>query len=517
MEGIKNNCTSTDQFWNVLIVDDDNFIHLMIKEINKNLIFQNKKIHFQSAYTSKEAKDILNKNNDISLVLLDVFLEEVDSGLKLAEYIRDYIGNLDVRIVLMTGNGSMEVEEKIILNYDINGYEDKSTLLSKKMSTIILSALRGYRDISRLKNNRESMEKVVQSISKLYEEEGIHEFLIKSLCHLSSVINQCKGVSKENCDINALAAIRQGETNIFKIIGGRGKYKNKENKSIRQTVNSDILEKANEIYKDGEHKLFDNCYIAKYKSTSRNEAIIIIENHRSIGYIDLELLDVFHKSISASFDSLCLNKEIEETQKEILYTLGEVTEARSEETGFHVKRVSKYCEILALEYGLNQRDVMLLTHAAPMHDIGKVAIPDKILLKPGKLTSEEFDIIKTHTTIGYNLLKKSKRDILKAAAIVAHEHHERYDGGGYPRGLKGNEIHIYGRITAVADVFDALGSSRVYKKAWVMNDILRLFKEQRGKQFDPEMVDILFDNLDKFLEIKKKYEDELSVAQNCEC
>ena len=151
---------------------------------------------------------------------------------------------------------------------------------------------------------------------------------------------------------------------------------------------------------------------------------------------------------------------------------------------------------------------MLLTHASPIHDIGKVAVPDNILLKPGKLTSEEFNIVKTHTTIGYNLLKNSKREILKAAAIVAHEHHERYDGKGYPRGLKGEEIHIYGRIAAIADVFDALGSPRVYKKAWVINDILKYFKEESGKHFDPKLVDILFDNLDKFLEIKEKYSDE---------
>lgn len=151
---------------------------------------------------------------------------------------------------------------------------------------------------------------------------------------------------------------------------------------------------------------------------------------------------------------------------------------------------------------------MLLTHASPIHDIGKVAIPDSILMKPGKLTPEEFEIVKTHTTIGYNLLKNSKREILKAAAIVAHEHHERYDGKGYPRGLKGDEIHIYGRIAAVADVFDALGSSRVYKKPWVINDILKYFKDERGKHFDPDLVDILFDNLDLFVEIRNTYSEE---------
>ena len=203
-----------------------------------------------------------------------------------------------------------------------------------------------------------------------------------------------------------------------------------------------------------------------------------------------------------------MNKEIEETQKEILYILGEVTEARSEETGNHVQRVSKYAKILAEKYGLSKKDVMLVTMASPIHDIGKIAIPDRILLKPGKLTPSEFEIVKSHTTIGYELLKNSNRDLLKSAAIIAHQHHEKYDGTGYPQGLKGEEIHIFGRIVAVADVFDALGSPRVYKKPWVLNDILAYFKEERGKQFDPKLVDILFENLDEFLEIKEKFSDE---------
>lgn len=350
------------------------------------------------------------------------------------------------------------------------------------------------------------MEEVVLSISSLYEANSIEEFLSASLCHLSAVINQCK--KKGNCKINSFAAIRQKDSEVFKLVGGHGKYIQSINSTIRETVDKTDLMKIDKVFTNGDHEFFDNCYVAKYKSTTGNEAIILIEVYGEIYHVDIELLDVFHKSISATFDNLCLNLEIEETQKEILYTLGEVTEARSEETGFHVKRVSKYCELLAEKYGLSKREIILLTYATPIHDIGKIAISDNILLKPGKLTTDEFNMVKTHTTIGYNLLRGSQREILKAAAIVAHEHHERYDGKGYPKGLKEEEIHIYGRIAAIADVFDALGSPRVYKKPWIINDILKYFKEERGKHFDPQLVDILFDNLDGFMEIKEKYSDE---------
>ncbi|WP_031482766.1 HD domain-containing phosphohydrolase [Maridesulfovibrio frigidus] len=202
-----------------------------------------------------------------------------------------------------------------------------------------------------------------------------------------------------------------------------------------------------------------------------------------------------------------LQVEVIETQKEIIMTLGEVVETRSNETAKHVRRVAEYTRILALRAGLGGEEANLLRLAAPMHDVGKIGIPDTVLNKPGKLTPEEFDIIKTHTTIGYEILKHSERSIIKAAAIVAHEHHERWDGKGYPRGLSGEDINIYGRITGISDVFDALGSDRVYKKAWSIEKIRGYFEEQKGKQFDPFLTDLFFDNIEEILELRKIYPD----------
>jgi len=202
-----------------------------------------------------------------------------------------------------------------------------------------------------------------------------------------------------------------------------------------------------------------------------------------------------------------LQDDIENTQKEVVYAMGEIAETRSKETGNHVKRVAKYSTLLASLYGLDEKEVEILKIASPMHDIGKVAIADNILNKPGKLTDEEFVIMKTHAQLGYEMLKASDKQILKAAAIVANTHHEKYDGSGYPNKIKGENIHIYGRITAIADVFDALGSKRVYKDAWELDRILELFKEQRGIHFDPKLIDLFFNNLDDFLKIRDNYED----------
>jgi len=202
-----------------------------------------------------------------------------------------------------------------------------------------------------------------------------------------------------------------------------------------------------------------------------------------------------------------LQHEIEATQKEVVFTMGAIGESRSKETGNHVKRVAEYSKILALYYGLDEKEAEMLKQASPMHDIGKVAIPDAVLNKPGRFDEEERRIMDTHAQLGYEMLKMSNRELLKAAATVAYEHHEKWNGKGYPRGLKAEEIHIYGRITALADVFDALGSDRCYKKAWEDEKIFNLIREERAEQFDPKLVDIFLEHLDEFLAIREKFKD----------
>ena len=206
-------------------------------------------------------------------------------------------------------------------------------------------------------------------------------------------------------------------------------------------------------------------------------------------------------------NKLLKDKEIEATQKEIIFTMGAIGETRSKETGNHVRRVAEYSKLLASLYGLDEDECELIKMASPMHDIGKVGIPDNILNKPAKFEAHEWEVMKTHAKLGHEMLKHSERPILKAAAIIASTHHEKIDGSGYPNALIGDEIHIYGRITAVADVFDALGSARVYKKAWELDKILELFKKESGTHFDVVLVTLFLDNLDEFLKIRDKFMD----------
>jgi HD-GYP domain-containing protein (c-di-GMP phosphodiesterase class II) len=222
---------------------------------------------------------------------------------------------------------------------------------------------------------------------------------------------------------------------------------------------------------------------------------------------DLELLSLAASYAGKSLESVMLHQEIIDTQREIIVKMGEVGEIRSKETGNHVRRVAEYSYVIALGLGLTMNEAELLRTVSPMHDIGKVAIPDAVLHKPGKLTAEEFEHIKSHADIGFQLLRGSRRQLLRTAAIVAEQHHEKWDGTGYPAGRKGEEIHIFGRITAVADVFDALGTERVYKAAWPIERIEALFHEERGRHFDPDIVDVFFEKLPLLLDIRNQLTD----------
>ncbi len=194
-------------------------------------------------------------------------------------------------------------------------------------------------------------------------------------------------------------------------------------------------------------------------------------------------------------------------ERETIFCLAKAAEYRDPETGAHIIRMAHYSRHIARALGLSIEQQELLLEAAPMHDIGKVGTPDLILLKPGKLTPDEFSIMKQHAVIGYEVLNSSSSALLKVAAEIAHTHHEKYDGTGYPRGLKGTDIPLFGRIVAVADVFDALTSERPYKKAWSIEQAAELLRDGMGKHFDPSCVAAFFTDFDNVLAIKNQFVD----------
>ena len=205
--------------------------------------------------------------------------------------------------------------------------------------------------------------------------------------------------------------------------------------------------------------------------------------------------------------SLVQADELRRTRLQVIQRLGRASEYKDNETGTHILRMSHYSKIMALALGLSGNAADNLLHAAPMHDIGKIGIPDSIMLKPGKLTDEEFAIMQKHPEIGAEILGESDSDLIELAKIVSLTHHEKWDGSGYPNGLKGEEIPLEGRIVAIADVFDALTSKRPYKEAWPVEKAVDLIQSQSGKHFDPNIVTLFQSCLPSILEIKERWQD----------
>ncbi|MCG7995220.1 MAG: response regulator [Candidatus Thiodiazotropha taylori] len=234
-----------------------------------------------------------------------------------------------------------------------------------------------------------------------------------------------------------------------------------------------------------------------------SELLARVKNHLEL-YTAKEVLRQNNLALEtkAKFAEKRLLSELEESQKEMIYAMTGLIESISDETGQHSRRVSELSYLLAHYHpSLKEYDAEVVYHATPLHDLGKMAIPPEIIHKPGRLTDEEYLVIKKHSEEGHKILKHSSRRILKAADIIAYEHHEKWDGSGYPRGLKGVEIHLFGRIVALADVFEAITHKRIYKPAWSIDKAVGYIKEHRGKQFDPQLVDIFLEHLDEFIQI----------------
>lgn len=198
-------------------------------------------------------------------------------------------------------------------------------------------------------------------------------------------------------------------------------------------------------------------------------------------------------------------KELRRTRLEVVHRLGMAAEYRDEETGNHILRMSRISTLLARAIGWSEEACELMLNASPMHDIGKIGIPDSILLKPGKLEPHEWEVMKTHTTIGGQLLDGENSNLLRMAHMIAVTHHEKWDGSGYPNGLAGESIPQVGRIAALADVFDALTSKRLYKEAWSAEAAVDLIKENRGKHFDPELTEVFLQEIPEILKIRGRY------------
>ena len=494
-----------------MIVDDEQSVHDVTTLALKRFTFQNRAIHFYHAFSGLEAIDLMTQHPDMALILLDVVMEEDDTGLTLTRHIRKAMGNSFVRIVLRTGQPGSAPEEEVIRDYDINDYKDKTELTIQKLRTMMYSSLRSYRDLLALEQHRIGLNKVIQATADMFQNYQMGDFVSGLLIQISAVLGFNSEVlmatNGENSIFLAGCEASQKDASALKILTGAGRFYESSGKSIAQVLRDEDIEIINRAIEQQQTIIENNSAVFFFKNHRNSFGLVYFTGIVELGDVNKELIQLFTQNMSIAYENISLYQEIDDTHREILFRLGNVAEFRSRETSLHINRVAQYSELLALKAGINEDEARLIRMASPMHDIGKLGIPDSILQKPGALTEEEFAIMKTHCKMGYEILQGSDRPILNMAAIIALEHQERWDGSGYPSGLKGNNIHLYGRITALVDVFDALGSARCYKEPWPVENMVKLIREQSGKHFDPELVNLFLDNLDEFLAIRDRFTD----------
>ena len=248
-------------------------------------------------------------------------------------------------------------------------------------------------------------------------------------------------------------------------------------------------------YSDADQlKKYAEDLVKVYKAERQKRKALETTNKQLVKYAD---------DLNKTFSELkALHKELQEAYLDTVHRLVLAAEYKDEDTASHIVRMGKYCALIAEKLGLPPKEVENIRYASPMHDVGKIGIPDSILMKPGKLTKEEFEIMKTHTTIGAKILANSKAEILQIAEQIALNHHEKWNGQGYPRGITGKNIPLPARIVTIADVFDALISKRPYKDPFPIEVAFDIIKKERGEHFDPEIADVFLKNIDEILKIK---------------
>ncbi|PCK31536.1 DUF3369 domain-containing protein [Pseudoalteromonas piscicida] len=488
-----------DTYWDILVVDDEEDIHQVTKLVLSGFKFESRALRFHHAYSAQEAKSILKAEKNISVGLIDVVMESNHAGLDLVRYIRDELENYDIRLVLRTGQPGEAPEESVIRDYDINDYKNKTELTAVKLKTLLYSALRAHRDIQTIEKHKMGLERIIDASSNFLQCSNIQDFASTILSHVSAVM----GLSDSEIYCAAAVNHQANEPAKFKLLAASGEGIEPSNGILPENVQKLFIETHN---KKSSIKT-RNEYIGYFPSREGNETMIYVSKDSDLQNMDFQLLEFFANNIALAYDNLKLRETVKDSQKELSYILGEAVEKRSKETGSHVKRVAHYSMLLAQLYGLSHYQAEIIKLASPLHDIGKISIPDHILNKPGKLTDDEWLIMQTHAQQGYEILKNSTNEILQCGALIAYQHHEKWDGSGYPQGLKGEQINIVGRITALADVFDALGSARCYKPAWPLEKVIKLLNEENGKQFEPKLIDLFLNNLEQFIEIRDKYPD----------
>lgn len=488
--------------WHVLIVDDEPAVHEVTRLVLGTFRFEGRPLQFHHAHSGAEARKLLRETDDIAVLLLDVVMESDQAGLDVVKFVREELHNHFVRIVLRTGQPGQAPEHEVITNYDINDYKDKTELTAQKLRTMMYATLRAYRDVMQIERNRLGLARVIAASAHIFSHQKSHEFASAVLSQLGNVVGLANGALY--CKPRESAA---NEEELV-VAAATGNFARFVNTLVDSALPKRLVDSVHEAFDRKQNLFADDHYVLYFSDSHSTESLLYVGETPRLREVDLGLVELFCTNVSIAFENLHLNRELFESQLEMVYLLAGAAETRSRETANHVRRVGLIAELLGRKAGMDDQQASMLRFSAPLHDIGKIGIPDAILNKPGAHTAEEAVIMRTHAELGAQMLSTSKRPLMQLAARIAREHHENWDGSGYPNSLKGEEIGLAGRIVALADVYDALGSNRCYKRAWGTEEVQAFIRGQSGRKFDPQLIEVLFKCWDEAEAIRKLLPDD---------
>lgn len=490
--------------WEILIVDDDQSVHEVTQLVLSHFEFDDRKLQFTSCYSAAEARSVLEKRDDFALILLDVVMENDHAGLDLVSYIRDTLDNRHIRIILRTGQPGQAPEEDVVRNYDINDYKSKTELTTRKMVTAFYTALRCYRDIMLIEESRDGLRRSIEAITRVYDSRNLRSFA-------STVLEQINHLLRINgegiCASRATAYAGTSADGNFKVLAVTKEYEDVRIDSNLELLPPEVRDAFERTLanKAGFHT--DHVFVGYHPANPGYESVIYMSFAQVIDPAAIEFLEIFSTNIAVTYEGLLLREETQEAQQTAIHILSEANERCSHEHGMHAHRLGELSGLFAQLLNLPEHDVTNIRLSAPLHDIGKIAVPENVINKPGKLDDNEWDVMKNHAPLGQNLLNQSNTQMMKMGATIANEHHEKWDGTGYPRGLKGEQIHIAGRIVALVDVLDVLVSKRSYKEAWSWDEALAHIQTESGRHFDPALVDLLLAHQTEVRDIYQRFPD----------
>jgi response regulator RpfG family c-di-GMP phosphodiesterase len=478
--------------WYVLIVDDEPAVHEVTKLVMTGFEMDGRSLEFLHCYSAREARGVLASRDDIALILLDVVMETEHAGLDLARYVREELKNTNVRIVLRTGQPGQAPEEQVIRDYDINDYKEKTDLTRRKMITVFYAGLRAYRDLMRIENARKGLRRSLEAISRVYESRNLATFASAVLEQLNYLLNvNGEGVCASYLSSQPASTLDRK----VRVLAATSAYANLLNGGVDE-LPPEVRAALDRVMREKMSHHGERHYAGYYLTQAGSESMIYMVFPEPISDAARELLELFSCNVAVTYDNLLMREELAQSQQASVDLLGEAVEKRLAEGGAHIARVCDIAALLADKLGMSERDTILVRQAAALHDIGKAGVPDHILAKAGALTEDEWAQVKAHTHLGQERLAKSPLPAHQLAALVAQQHHEHWDGGGYPQGLAQEQISPAARIAAVADVLDSLLRQSSYKTPWTLEDALAHLRAASGKQFDPRLIDIVFAELD---------------------